>query len=74
MFQNDRCREIAQDRGCGPCRKPGELKTLLGVPDEYAFAAMIPMGKPVKQLTRLTRKPVEEFATLESFDGPALGT
>lgn len=46
-----------------------ELKSLLNVPDSYAFAAMIPLGEPVKQLTRLTRKPVQSFATLERFDG-----
>lgn len=51
-----------------------ELKALLGVPDEFAFAAMIPLGKPVKQLTKLTRKPVEAFATVERFDGDALAT
>ena len=48
------------------------LKELLHVPDEYAFAAMIPMGKPVKQLTRLSRKPVSEFAVKEYFDGASL--
>jgi nitroreductase len=50
-----------------------ELKRLLGVPAAYAFAAMIPLGKPVKQLTRLRRKPVHEFAVRERFDGDALG-
>ena len=45
------------------------VKDLLGVPDEYAFAAMIPLGKPVKQLTKLTRKSVEEFVVRERFDG-----
>jgi len=54
-------------------REPA-LKELLGVPTEYAFAAMIPMGRPVKQLTRLSRKPVTEFATLERFDGAVLDT
>jgi nitroreductase len=49
-----------------------DLKALLHVPDKYAFAAMIPLGKPVKQLTRLTRKPVDSFATLEAFDGERL--
>ncbi len=49
------------------------LQTLLGVPEQMAFAAMIPLGKPVKQLTRLSRKPVDEFAVLERWDGPALG-
>lgn len=52
-------------------REP-ELKALLGVPDSYAFAAMIPLGKPVKQLTKLRRNPVEAFTTLERFDGEAL--
>ena len=53
--------------------READLKALLGVPDEYAFAAMIPLGKPVKQLTRLTRKGVGEFAVLERFDGEPLG-
>ena len=51
-----------------------DLKSLLGVPEQYAFATMIPLGKPVKQLTKLTRKPVESFATLERFDGDPLGS
>jgi len=52
-------------------REPG-LKELLSVPDHYAFAAMVPMGRPVKQLTKLKRKPVGAFATLEKFDGDRL--
>jgi nitroreductase len=52
-------------------REP-DLQKLLGVPDHYAFAAMIPLGKPVKQLTRLKRNPVDSFATLEAFDGDPL--
>ena len=52
--------------------KEDELRALLGVPDQYAFATMIPLGKPVKQLTKLKRKPVEAFATLERFDGATL--
>ncbi|MDZ7825797.1 MAG: nitroreductase family protein [Gammaproteobacteria bacterium] len=49
-----------------------ELRELLGVPERFAFAAMIPLGHPVKQLTRLRRKDVDEFATRERFDGPPL--
>ena len=30
-------------------------------------------GKPVKQLTRLGRKPVHEFAVRERFDGDVFG-
>ena len=52
--------------------KEADLKALLGLPEQYAFAAMIPLGRPVKQLTKLKRKPVEAFATLERFDGQAL--
>jgi nitroreductase len=48
------------------------LQQLLGVPSQYAFATMIPLGKPVKQFTKLSRKPVSEFAVMERFDGPAL--
>ncbi len=48
------------------------LRELLNVPDHYAFAAMLPLGEPVKQLTKLRRKAVDEFAVLETFDGPAL--
>ncbi len=51
-----------------------ELQALLGVPSHMAFAAMIPMGRPVKQLTKLRRKAVDEFATLERFDGTTLRT
>ncbi len=33
----------------------------LGVPKHWAIAAIVPLGKPSKQLTRLRRKPVEEI-------------
>jgi len=45
------------------------VRGLLGIPDEYAVAAVLPIGKPVKQLTRLRRNEVEEFVTRETFDG-----
>ncbi|XOV84625.1 MAG: nitroreductase family protein [bacterium] len=48
------------------------LKALLNIPEQFAFAAMIPLGKPVKQLTRLKRHPVEAFTTFERFDGAPL--
>lgn len=47
------------------------VKELLGIPADYAVAAVLPLGKPVKQFTKLTRKPVSEFVTRERFDGPA---
>ena len=45
------------------------VRGLLGIPDEYAVAAVLPIGKPVKELTRLRRNAVEEFVTRETFDG-----
>ena len=53
-------------------QEPG-VKKLLGIPDPFAVAAVIPLGRPVKQLTKLKRKPVREFAFRERFGGPALG-
>lgn len=46
-----------------------QAKALFGIPDSHALAAMLPIGKPVRQLTRLTRKPVDAFATVDGFDG-----
>lgn len=48
------------------------VKELLGIPEQYAVAAVVPLGKPVKQLTKLSRRPVEELATRERFDGDPL--
>ncbi|QCW52490.1 nitroreductase family protein [Nocardioides dongxiaopingii] len=48
------------------------VKELLGVPESYALAAVVPLGKPVKELTRLKRQPVAEFVTLERYDGEPL--
>ena len=49
-----------------------EVRHLLDLPDTHAVAALIPLGVPVRQLTRLTRLPVEEFTTVDRFDGPPL--
>jgi nitroreductase len=49
------------------------VKELLGIPDSYAVAAVLPLGKPVRQLTKLTRRPVAEIATRERFDGQPFG-
>lgn len=49
--------------------KESEVQQLLGIPEHHAVAAMLPIGVPVKQLTKLRRKPVEEFVTVDTFDG-----
>ena len=30
----------------------------------------LPLGRPRKQLTKLSRRRVEEFATIDRYDGP----
>jgi nitroreductase len=48
------------------------LKELLGIPDPFAVAAVVPLGRPVRQLTRLTRADVEQLTHLEHWDGGPL--
>lgn len=50
------------------------VKELLGVPDRFALAAVVPLGRPAREITRLRRHPVEELATVETFDGEPLRT
>ena len=50
-----------------------QARQLLGIPDQHAIAAVVPLGKPVRQLTKLRRRPVEDFVTDGRFDGPAFG-
>jgi nitroreductase len=45
------------------------IKELLAIPDPYAVAAIVPLGKPVREVTKLRRRPVDEFATRDRFDG-----
>ena len=68
----------AREEGLGgvittmPVYKEPDVKRLLGIPDEFAVAALIALGRPKHQPTKLTRKPVDDFATVDAFDGPAL--
>jgi nitroreductase len=48
------------------------IQALLGIPAHVAVAAVMPLGRPVKPLTKLRRKPVEEFAMLERWGGAPL--
>ena len=45
---------------------------LLGVPATHTVAGLLALGHPVRQPTRLRRGAVEEFATVDRFDGPPL--
>ncbi len=50
-----------------------QVRQLVGIPELHAVAAIVPLGKPVHQLTKLRRRPVAEFVTRDRFDGPAFG-
>ena len=52
-------------------RQEPAVKELLHIPDEHVVACTIPLGRPVRELTRLRRRPVAEFTTRDHFDGPA---
>ena len=52
-------------------RREAEVRAAFGVPDHMAVAAVVALGRPVRQPTRLTRQRVEDFATVDRFDGPA---
>jgi nitroreductase len=54
-------------------REEESVKRLLGVPDSVAVAGLLALGHPVHQPTRLRRAPVEDFATVDRFDGTPLG-
>src|SRR5262250_1802133 len=49
-----------------------KVKELFGLPPHVAVAAVMPLGRPVKQLTKLARKPVSDFAMRERWGGAPL--
>jgi hypothetical protein len=46
----------------------------LHVPDHFCLAAIVALGYPMQQLTKLTRQPVEAFATVDRYDGATFVT
>ncbi len=52
-------------------RREDEIKTLLAAPERFALAAVIALGYPVVQPTRLSRASVESFTTVDTVDGAA---
>jgi nitroreductase len=67
----------ARDLGLGGvmttalARQEPAVKQLLGIPDDFAVAGLLALGHPVRQITRLRRAAVDEFTTVDRFDGPA---
>ena len=46
-----------------------EVMKLLDIPEHWAVATIMPLGKPIKQLTKLKRKPVEDILYTDSWSG-----
>jgi nitroreductase len=67
----------ARDAGLGGvvttalAREEPAVKELLGIPHDHAVAGLLALGHPAKRITRLRRAAVEEFTTVDRFDGPA---
>ncbi len=67
----------ARDRDLGGvlmtflARAEDAARPLLGLPDTWAVAAMVAIGHPTRRATKLRRRTVEEFTTLDLFDGTA---
>jgi nitroreductase len=49
-----------------------QIKSLLGIPPHVAVCAVMPLGRPVKQLTKLRRKAVADFTVKERWGGAPL--
>jgi nitroreductase len=77
------CRQIvlaARAEGLGgvattvAVRYEPELLSLVGAPPGLAVASIVTLGHPVRQVRRLSRRPVEAFATVNRVDGTPLGS
>jgi nitroreductase len=54
-------------------REEPALRALLRLPEHVVVAAVLAFGYPAgRRATKLRRNPVEEFATVDRYDGPAV--
>jgi nitroreductase len=53
------------------CRQEPEVVELVGIPEGWGIAALVALGYPQHQPSRLRRRSVEELASVDRFDGPA---
>ena len=65
----------ARERGLGGVmttiatrNEPG-VREVLDIPDGQIVASVVALGYPVNRVTKLKRRAVEEFTTIDSFDG-----
>lgn len=54
-------------------RQEEAARDVLGFPPEIGLAAVVALGIPEKFPSKLTRRPVEEFATIDRLDGAPFG-
>ncbi|MGA8208141.1 MAG: nitroreductase family protein [Candidatus Dormiibacterota bacterium] len=48
------------------------LRPLLHLPEPWAIAALVALGRPARPIRHLSRKGVSEFTTIDRLDGPVL--
>jgi nitroreductase len=54
-------------------KREAEVRALFHVPDTLAVAALVVLGRPVTQPSRLRRAPVDEFTWVDRYQGEPLG-
>jgi nitroreductase len=65
----------ARERGLGgvittvATRRENDVREALNIPATYAVASVVALGYPKKRHTKLSRRSVESFSTLDTFDG-----
>ncbi|HEU0088070.1 MAG TPA: nitroreductase family protein [Pseudonocardiaceae bacterium] len=52
-------------------RQEPAVRELIAIPNGHAVAGLIALGHPERVVRKLRRRPVEEFTTIDRFDGPA---
>jgi nitroreductase len=67
----------AHERGVGgvmttvAIAKEAALRDVLTIPEHFAVASVVALGFPASRHTKLTRRPVEAFTTIDRLDGTA---
>jgi len=57
-----------------PVRREDDVRALFDVPSTCAVAALVVLGRPVRNVRRLRRTPVDDFTWVDRYLGPALNS
>ena len=49
------------------------MRALFEIPETLAVAALVVLGRPLHQPSKLKRAPVDAFTWVDRYHGPALG-